>query len=413
MFTRRFTNNLDKPVWTKVAFLSSILFLLTMADAVVSFWAPNLIQDSFQSSIIMGVIISVQSIFGLGADLVFPQLMKAPTVKKLLLFAILFSLLTTVFLSTSVLKPLIILFLLAMATWGLYYEFINFADQTFVSESVPTELRSGVWAIIGVFRSLAYFLGPLIAAILIIRGKFTISIFAISLLVLAFLVLTATGKTHTKPIKISLTKINLKEELGHWRILFGRVWPIVLLSMFMGFVDATFWTTGAIWTAKLAEENFLGSFFLPLYELPAIFMGAIVVKWGIYKGKKKMAEIFFLGSGVFLILLGLRTSIVWQLIMVFVSSLLLSITYPLVSGVYSDLTFRMGKMRGHMMGLTGSVANLSYIIWPIFAGILTRFFGERMTFTFVGFLVVLISVILIIVTPKKLMLPQEEIKKWK
>lgn len=186
----------------------------------------------------------------------------------------------------------------------------------------------------------------------------------------------------------------------------------MVISLVLGFIDSTFWTTGAVWTEKLAKINYLGGLFLPFYQLPAIFLGVIVAGWGIYRGKKILTEKLMIIAGLFLAALALNSSIYWQLAMVFLSSVALAVCYPLLEGVYTDIVSRMGKEKNDMIGLTSSVANVSYIVWPPIVGIIAGFVGERLTFSIVGGLVVAVSAILLFVTPKKLRLPQTEIKSW-
>ena len=115
----------------------------------------------------------------------------------------------------------------------------------------------------------------------------------------------------------------------------------------------------------------------------------------------------------FLALMNIYDSLFWKLILVFCSSLALSITYPLIEGVYSDVIDRMGRQKRHMIGLTNSTTSISYIIGPIIAGFISLYFGSINTFVYLGYFVVAISLILILLTPKKLKLPQNEISKWK
>jgi MFS family permease len=184
------------------------------------------------------------------------------------------------------------------------------------------------------------------------------------------------------------------------------------MSVFMGLIDSFFWTVGTIYTEKLANINWLGNMFLPFYTLPSLFMGFIVARWGIYQGKKRLAEKLLFISGLLLSFLIFSDSIFWLLLMVFVSSLLLAIVYPLVDGVYSDVTARMGSERRHMIGLSNSTMSLAYVVGPIMAGIIANFVGEKMTFIVIGMLTAFVSGILLLTTPKKLKLPQVEIKSW-
>ena len=117
-------------------------------------------------------------------------------------------------------------------------------------------------------------------------------------------------------------------------------------------------------------------------------------------------------SGILLAFLGLFEGIVWQLGLVFLASSALSISYPLTDAVYSDILSRMGRERKHMLGLSSSTVSLAYIVGPALAGWIASMVGERMTFSVLGIGVFLISVILLLVTPKKIKLPQTEIEGW-
>ena len=180
----------------------------------------------------------------------------------------------------------------------------------------------------------------------------------------------------------------------------------------MGIIDATFWTTGAVWTEALSTRNFWGSLFLPLYTLPSLFMGIVIARWGIVSGKKRLSEKFLLFSGLFLVLLGVSSSIFLQLFFVFISSILLSAAFPLVDAVYSDIVARMGRERRHLIGLSRSTISIAYIVGPILAGFIANAVGASLTFSVVGFFAFLVSVILLLTTPKKLRLPQVEIHEW-
>lgn len=263
-----------------------------------------------------------------------------------------------------------------------------------------------------VFRSLAYFLGPLLGGFFLGKGTriplFVAMIFAL----VAFFVLILARRKHDRAIDIDVKEVNLVKEIGHWIVLFKEIWPIILLSLNLGIIDAVFWTTGTVYTDKLSATSFLGSFFLSFYELPTIFMGIIVAKWHIYKGKKKLAEKLLFVSYLFLALLGFSEQIIFLLLLVFASSVLISIVYPLVDAVYSDVTARMGRERRHLIGLSSSSVSLAYIVGPTIAGLITNVVGERFTFVVIGTIGMVISFVLLLVTPKKLLLPQSEIRSW-
>lgn len=413
MFRKLNSSLVGDPVWRKVITLSMILFFVFFADAILSSWVPGLVEKSFKSPIIMGFVMSFSSIVGLGADLIFPQILKGIKFNKLLALGILCSLIFSFTLISASLKPFILIFLVAMALWGIYYEVIGFSNHQFVADSIPMRMHASTWAFIGVFKNLAYFLGPLVAGFLVSFNSHFPAYFAIIFGLVALLILLISGKSHNRPLTIKVEKISFVSELEHWGVLFKKVWPIVVMSVTLGIIDAVFWTTGAVYTEELTHISFWGRWFLPIYALPSLFVGFIIAKKGIISGKKKMAIRFFLLSGIFLALMNVYSNLFWQLLIVFCSSFALAITYPLIEGVYSDVIDRMGREREHMIGLCSSTTSISYIVGPILAGVISSLVGNTRTFVYLGYAVVAIALILLVTVPKKLKLPQKEIKKWK
>lgn len=413
IFSRRYLAFTRNEVWSKVLLFCFILFLARIADGIISFWAPNQIQSVLSSPIVMGLIISFQSVVGFAADLVFPSMLRKARAWSLVFWGVMVSGFTSLFLVNSVFWPFIAIFLVTMALWGIYYELISFANYQFMGSVVPPHMRSAAWGIAGIFVNLAYFLGPLLGAYLLLKGYVITEAVVIGFLVGALILLFLTEKIRNVATEVDLTEINPRVELKHWFALSKHIWPAIIISLLLGFIDSTFWTTGAVWTEKLSTSSIWGGLFLPIYQFPAIITGILLAKWKIYKGKKILSEKTLIVAGFFLTALAINGSIPWQLSMVFLSSVALSVSYPLLEGVYTDIVARMGKERKEMVGLTSSVANVSYVIWPPIAGFLASKVGERMTFAVVGVMTVVVAFILLFITPKKLRLPQEEIKTWK
>jgi MFS family permease len=399
-------------LWINVLTLSLVIFFIFLGDAILSFWVPGFIERTLSSSIAMGFVMSFSSIVGLGVDLALPQIIRGITVKKLLILGIITSLVFSTLLISSTIKPLIFILLLAMALWGLYYEFLGFAGQQFVADVVPLKLHSASWAVIGTFKNLAYFLGPIIAGWILLKGDKMPPLVAIFFVLIGLLILNLSGKRHERRLDFDLEEVNFFRELEHWSILFKRVWPVIVMSIFMGLIDSFFWTIGAIYSEKLSQISWLGGMFLPFYTLPSLFMGFVVAKWSIYEGKKKLAERLLLVSGLVLSLLIFFENVAILVFIVFLASLFLAIVYPLVDGVYSDIVARMGRERRHMIGLCNSTMSLAYVVGPIMAGLIANFVGEKMSFVVIGVLTAFISGILLLSTPRKLKLPHKVIENW-
>ena len=403
-------------MWARVLTVSVILFFVYLGDAILSDWVPSFLQAALGGSLFMGLVFSFSSVVGFVTDLIFPQLLRKFKARRLILLAIAANLIFSGILIWTTTWPWLVLFLLAMAVWGVYYELLWFGSAQFVSDNVPMESRSGVWGVLSVFKSLAYFIGPIVGSWLAIsRGNITTVVVAASVVCVGYVIWVLTSKKekiHEQEIE-PMEKFNIGEELGYWKVLFVHVWPVLLISLTMGLVDATYWTTGAVLSDIMARDGLLGGLFLPAYMLPPIFMGVILAKWGVYKGKKKIAEIFLLFAGVFLALLGLKESLWSMLLLSFLTGVALSVAWPMVDAVYSDILARMGTERKHMVGLSSSTTSLAYIVGPITAGFISSRVGERMTFVVMGVLTVVVAIILLFSTPRKLRLPQAEISEWK
>lgn len=403
-------------MWARVLTVSVILFFVYLGDAILSDWVPSFMQVALGGSLLMGLVMSFSSVVGFVTDLIFPQLLRKFKARRLILLAIAANLIFSGILMWTTSWSWVVLLLLAMAVWGIYYELLWFGSAQFVSDNVPAESRSGVWGVLSVFKSLAYFAGPIIGSWLAIsRGNLAVVITAAAIVCIGYIVWIFTNKKE-KSYEQNLepmAKFNIKEELGYWKVLFVHVWPVLLISLTMGLIDATYWTTGTVLSDNLAKSGFLGGLFLPAYMLPPIFMGVILAKWGVFKGKKKIAEIALLLSGIFLACLGFGESVLLLLSLSFLTGVALAIAWPMVDAVYSDILARMGTERKHMVGLSSSTTSLAYIIGPVTAGFISSRVGERLTFVVIGVTVFMIAIILLIVTPRKLRLPQNEIAEWK
>ena len=180
---------------------------------------------------------------------------------------------TSLFLVGASVKPFVAIFLATMFFWGIYYELITFARFQFVGSVVPANMRTGSWGIMGTFTNLAYFLGPLIAVeILYVKSNLFVEGVIGIFLFIAFLLIVFSKNSHDAPTKISFKEANPLMELTHWFILAKSVWPSIVLSLLLGFIDSTFWTIGAIWTQELSTQGEAGKFFLPMYMIPSLFI---------------------------------------------------------------------------------------------------------------------------------------------
>jgi len=399
-------------MWFRVGAFGVVLFFVLLSDAVLADWVPGYMQVVLGSPMKMGLMMAISSTIGFVMDLIFPQLLRTSGVHKLAGGAIVGSLIFLASMLSSTWFSYTLILVIGMAAWGVYYELDSFMTKQFVAGVAPKELRAAVWGVVGIVRNLAYFLGPLIGGMMLAWGDRAVVFGAGGVLALAYILFLFIKLPHSHEVDADIHGVHVLEEIRHWISLGSRVWPILILSVLAGIVDATFWTTGTVLNDHLAELSPIGGWFLPSYMLPSLFIGVIVAKWGLSEGKKKWAERLMLLGGVALGMIAWVQSVEAIILVVIISSILMSLSWPLMDAIYTDLVVRSRRGRKHMIGLSSSTLSLAYVIGPILAGWLSGTYGEVETFAIIGWGVVLISMVLLWVTPKKLQLPQYEMTGW-
>lgn len=399
-------------VWNRLITLSIVLFFTLLADAILSYWVPVYFEDVVAHTGMVGLLMSVSSIVGLGADLILPQVIAGITVKRLVFISIILTYVFSSLLYVSTWMPVLVLLLASMAVWGVYYEVIGFAQQEFVAQSTPLRFHASAWGVVAVFKSTAYFLGPLLSGFALTYSTVSSLYLSMFFAFIAALVLVLYHDHHARAVHPHTAGMNIFSELKKWQQLFPHVWPVLVMSLLVGVIDSAFWTLGPILTETLSTEGLLGRMFLSVFVLPSIFMGVFVARWGVFEGKKHASIILLLISGILLGLLGLSDHIIWLVGVTFFASAAVFTAFPLIEAVYSDLVSRMGNQEGHMIGLSSSTISIAYIVGPPLAGVIADGVGMRGAFAVIGIITAVSSVVLWLLTPRKLHLPQREMKRW-
>lgn len=399
-------------MWKRVSTFLVILFFVLLSDAVLSDWVPGYLQGVLGSPLAMGLMMALSSVVGFVMDLVFPQLLRSSGVRKLAGGALLGALIFLLSMLSSTWLSYLLILAMGMAAWGIYYELDSFMTQQFVAGVAPSHERSSVWGVVGVVRNAAYFLGPIVGGYVAVYGDRAVVLGSMGVLLFAYLLFLMIRLPTEREIDHHDASLNLREEISHWYTLGVRVWPILLTSFVVGLIDATFWTSGTVLTDRLAENSLFGGWFLSAYMFPFLFAGLLVARWGVDVGKKKWAARFLLIGALSLMLVGFVKSVFLLLLVVALAGLFIAMAFPLIDSVYTDLVARARKGRKHIMGMSSATFSLAYVVGPILSGFISGRLGEEMTFTMMGVVVCIVAVTILVVTPKKLKLPQDEIQSW-
>lgn len=403
----------------KVFGLLSVLFFVYLSDAILSDWVPGTLEAKLGGSVMMGLVMAFSSIIGLITDFAFPMFFNKFRSTWLLIIAIFMAIIFASTLYLSKFWPQLPLFLFAMGIWGLYYEFLSFGSQQFMADTVPAGSRSKAWAgFLGV-KSVAYFIGPLLGGLLTLKIAMesvpVISLAFVGFGLISFIIWSHVNKVHLKTQAEAKTlhhHPNILTELDHWMTIGTRVWPILIMSFLIISIDSFYWSIGTILSDSLGKSHIWGLLFLPFYNLPSIFVSLILSNINIVQGKKKMSIIFLGLAGILMSFVGFVSSIPFLLLFSLGVGGLLSVSLPLLNAVYTDLLARLGRDKNHLIGLGNSTGSLAYVLGPIFAGLLSANFGHQMSFSILGVFVVVVCLILLVETPKKLKLPQTKIINW-
>ena len=398
-----------------IVLFASIVFFVSFADAMMSYLSPIFIESQVNNTFLMGIIFSFSSVIGIICDLIFPKIFtKKPHyffLKATLLSAVMFPLIYLLFPSH------VITLLLAMAVWGIFYELNVFSSFHFVHTYVHISEHTKTWGFLLAFQSLAYAIAPILVIKIFSQGfDFNFLVVCIFLTIAVLLSLFfkrnyIPKKKHTEENNAVIQKKSWIDEFQIWKLLFPKVWQLLILQIALSIIDASFWTIGTLFTQKLAQESSWGFLFISFYIAPSILIGILLSRRTQSSGKKRIAIISTLISGLFLFAFYMINSVPLLLIATAVSSLFIGIAIPELKATFEDYVSRLRNNDNEMIGLQGSATSFAYIIGPLMATFIATLVGFKNAFALLGLGLVIISIFLLFFTPKKIRMPQKELAK--
>lgn len=401
------------PYLLALLFYSTIMFVVQLSDGVMSYVTPIFIEQTVNNPLIMGLILSSSSVFGIVCDMLFPSIFRARHH--------LFFFWNTVLL--ALLFPAVLLFfphtlptmILAMAIWGIYFEFMAFSNAYFIEAYISLNRHGLAWGVVSIFRSLSMFVAPVIAPLLLHTHYSHPLITAMALLVCGMggILLFQKFFPHKKRVTVNevvIKRYSFTKELRIWQILMKKLWPMYLFVLAIFILEATMMSVGVLATEELRQGNFWGGMLLAAYTLPNIFTGFLVHKLGIQLGKKRLAFTCGVIGGCCLSLATFITSPTLVVLMTFVAACFLSLTYPSMRASLQDYTTRLGVFGGEMIGIGSSSASLGYIIGPLLAGGVSLLIGNIPTIGLMAALFASIAMLNILIVPRKVHMPQKELQ---
>jgi MFS family permease len=403
----------SKPYISPLLVFSMIMFFACLGDSIMSYVSPVYIEENVHSPFLMGLILSFSSLVGVVFDFYISEKQWHKTyrffIKTTVLLAILFPI-------TFILLPAhVFTFLTGMFLWGAYYEYRGFSNYNFIHHFLSKDKHSLGWGIILSSMSFAYLLGSTISSNIVDLGfKYAFSI-ALIPFVLAFVMykifsyMYAAHIMSTKKHVIEVKK-GLRIEFKILRSLWHRIWPLTTFSFMIMFIDACFWTVGVLLTENLKDTSKVGSLLLVAYMFPPVFTGLLASKFNTRLGKKRTSFIAGLISAVFLVAVGFVQSVPLLIVCIALMSVFLNIGHVLHSAAVEDYVARLGNFGNDIVTTEQLAGSTAYIIGPIVLGFLAETIGYQQTFAVAGVLMALTAVVCLVVVPRKLKMPQVELK---
>lgn len=393
------------------------LFLILLGDGIISYVFPVVLGNHISSNFVIGMIMSLSSVIGIACDLLIPIIFPKYGWKFQIIVGIILAITFPITTALGDIFSMIWLFVIAVMLWGIYYEFIMFSQQSFIVEEEKEVTYSHNWSIIEILTDIVEILGPIIGALLLIKGIFAYasSIVAIEALALIFALLLIFINKNTTTVR---PKSQIKEyfgvfrELKVWKILSKKVYIILIMSVIVEVVYAGFATFSGIYGEKLINNPDWDWAIMVGATLPYILGSFIVLRLNVRKGKKRLSQIAIVLAGLIMAsLVFFDNKLVPILIIVALSNLIMSFCWPLDDAIYSDLQKRLGKKGIHLIGLSQASYSIAYIIAPTFIGLLADNVGFANSFAIIGGISAVLGIILLVVTPRKIRLPHQQLEK--
>lgn len=392
-----------------------IVGLFHLADSSMSYISPLILIETFQSTTLMGVVLGLSSLMGLLADAWLSQRTQDRT---FLFFAVRTFLLAPLFPLALLFGASWLTFIAAMAVWGIYFELMSFSHFKFVVSYVKREQYSLAWGLLETFKAITLCIGPLLTSWLLTYGfrlslSVSLCLFALSLCVVVIFQKMGLFYKHTHKQAFNnatdISTIQKPSNLQCFLALGRRVWPVWLFLFTLVMLDATFWSIGTLFSEQLKHTHPLGGFVLTAYILPSFGVGLLAKYMARPFGKKRTA--FFsaaLGGGA-LLMLSLVTNPLSIIALIALSSLLGGIAFPEILATFEDYIDRLDQHGGEMIALERSAVNAAYILGPMIAGAIASIFPYSVTIALMGGLLSLISLACILIVPRKIKMPAQQL----
>lgn len=395
---------------------SFTIFLLTiagiyLADSIMTYIFPVAVEEALGSNLRMGIIMGLSSVAGLICDFFLPSILRSKTWKFYFIGGVLISLLFPILTSLGYLYSSFEIFVVASVIWGIYFEFLLFTMKEYIFAEEDKSNYSKDWGILYTLMQFLEIIAPIIGAFLLITFISSSVLLVIPIQILSLVIfLVTSSKQKKKIIETEHISINFHKEIRVWYVIVKDIYPVLIGGVILMSYDAIFWTIGALLGEQIFGSLELSWIVITAYSIATLLGAVILFRFKIVTGKKLFINIAIFLSALItiLLLLDISNPIIITAI-IFFAGLMMSFARPLNEAVISDYLLRLGKSRHYLLGIANGAGSLAFIIFPVIAGFLSDKFNYKTAIGIYGIIILVISIFLLIVTPRKIKLHQKEI----
>lgn len=364
------------------------MFFMMLFDGLLGFAVPIAITSHGVSNSVMGLIFGCSSLTGALFDFYLSNKITSAHYRRMYIGMFLAAALYALVLYGS---NTIILFLVAMGFWGIYFDFMNFANYDFISRHLSKDTFTVGFTVIDFAKSLGYVIAPIIAGAIIFDtvppSAYGLAFAFLIAALIGYLVLItffSPSAKHAEPVK--QRKLPAVKEFFLW-VRMMKSFRIPLAFIFLLYVtESFFWVIGPLISEELVEIHPLGGLVLTAYFLPPLFVDFLVPGVTARYGKKRVAFIAFLIASLLLTSFALLHNPLVIVVVILILSTFLTFAYPAIRSAVADYIVENDHLEKEIQGVADFSSNIGYMVGPILAGFLSQFFGNHMAFSIWGVL---------------------------
>lgn len=392
-----------------------VFFIVVIADGILAYIFPIVVEQSVGSNTMMGLILALSSIAGLICDFVFPSLISRKHWKQLLIICVSIAFFFPLFTYYGQVFKYAGFFVIASIIWGICYEFLAFSQQNYIVHADKERNFSKDWGLLALFLSIVAVITPVLGSELLNLGGITYAFFVLSLLSLALMILltSAPVKNNHKTSSVKSTGkevMRLIEEFKVWGVLSRSIWQVLTVSLVLQSLFASYWVFGGLFGQELAGEAGFDWIVMFLFAVPGLIAYLMLSRLMIKNRKKALSHMaLIIGGFLLMIIVFTEGHIFLTGMIIFLSSLMFAISYPLNNAVFSDLATRLGKEQNHLFGMVNATGSIAFIVVPILLGLISDIWGYYNSFAFMGGVTFFTGIVLVFTTPRKIHLPQKKL----